>query len=60
MLFGEVECDELYLVAGHKGQPEKVREANREPRYRSPKRSAWMWNVSHRKTTCFWHDSTFR
>ena len=60
MLFGEVECDELYLVAGHKGQPEKVREANREPRYRSPKRSAWTWNVSHRKTTCFWHDSTFR
>ncbi len=27
MLFGEVECDELYLVAGHKkGQPEKVRD----------------------------------
>ena len=24
MLFGEVECDELYLVASHKGQPEKV------------------------------------
>jgi transposase-like protein len=27
MLSGEVECDALYLIAGHKGQPEKVREA---------------------------------
>ena len=32
MLCGEVECDELYLVAGHKGQPEKVRKAGRKAR----------------------------
>jgi hypothetical protein len=30
MLSGEVECDELYPIAGHKGQPKKVREANRK------------------------------
>jgi hypothetical protein len=30
MLCGEVECDELYLVAGHKGQPENVRKAGRK------------------------------
>ena len=23
-LSGEVECDEVYIVAGHKGQPEQV------------------------------------
>ena len=27
-----VECDETYIVAGHKGQPEKVAEAGRKPR----------------------------
>lgn len=25
ILSGEVECDELYVIAGHKGQPEVVR-----------------------------------
>ena len=25
LLTGEVECDEVYIVAGHKGQPEEVR-----------------------------------
>ena len=25
-LSGEVECDEVYVVAGHKGHPEAVRE----------------------------------
>ena len=29
-----VECDEVYIVAGHKGQPDKVAEAGREPRCR--------------------------
>jgi transposase-like protein len=32
MLEGEVECDEVYVVAGHKGQPETVK--------KRPKRSA--------------------
>ena len=25
MLSGEVECDEVYIVAGHKGNPEAVK-----------------------------------
>jgi transposase-like protein len=29
-----VECDEVYIVAGHKGQPDKVAQAGREPRCR--------------------------
>jgi transposase-like protein len=33
-LAGEVECDEVYLVAGHKGQPEKVRVRGRPGRRR--------------------------
>jgi len=33
-LSGVVECDEVYIVAGHKGQPDKVAEAGREPRCR--------------------------
>ncbi|MCL7419668.1 MAG: hypothetical protein M8364_02015 [Methylobacter sp.] len=32
VLEGEVECDEVYVVAGHKGQPETVK--------KRPKRSA--------------------
>jgi transposase len=33
-LSGEVECDEVYLVAGHKGHPEIVRELGRPGRRR--------------------------
>ena len=33
-LTGEVECDEVYLVAGHKGQPEIVQELGRPGRRR--------------------------
>ncbi len=33
-LTGEVECDEVYVVAGHKGQPEIVRELGRPGRRR--------------------------
>lgn len=33
-LRGEVECDEVYLVAGHKGQPEIVRQLGRPGRRR--------------------------
>jgi hypothetical protein len=33
-LSGEVEFDELYLVAGHKGQPDKVKQAKRPARCR--------------------------
>jgi len=31
-LTGEVECDEVYVVAGHKGQPTAVRAKGRDPR----------------------------
>lgn len=34
MLSGEVECDELYVVAGHKGQPDVVRSQGRKGRRR--------------------------
>ncbi len=30
-LSGEVECDEVYVVAGHKGHPEAVREKGERP-----------------------------
>ena len=33
-LSGVVECDETYVVAGHKGQPERVAAAGRPPRRR--------------------------
>ncbi len=34
LLSGEVECDELYVIAGHKGQPEVVRSQGRKGRRR--------------------------
>ena len=33
-LEGVVECDEVYIIAGHKGQPEAVAAAGRAPRVR--------------------------
>jgi transposase-like protein len=33
-LSGDVECDEVYVVAGHKGHPDKVAESGRDPRCR--------------------------
>ncbi|EFK06295.1 conserved hypothetical protein [delta proteobacterium NaphS2] len=34
---GVVECDEVYVIAGHKGHPEKVRQKRRAPRCRALK-----------------------
>ena len=31
---GDIECDEVYVVAGHKGQPDKVRQQGRRGRRR--------------------------
>ena len=31
---GDIECDEVYVVAGHKGQPDKVRQKGRQGRRR--------------------------
>ena len=33
-LTGEAECDEMYLIAGHKGQPEVVKSKGRKGRRR--------------------------
>ncbi len=33
-LSGNIECDEVYVVAGHKGQPDKVRQKGRRGRCR--------------------------
>jgi hypothetical protein len=34
MLSNEVECDEAYVIAGHKGHPEVVKEKGRKGRRR--------------------------
>lgn len=41
VLEGEVECDEVYVVAGHKGHPEAVKKG------RAPAEGAWTkWGDS--------------
>ncbi len=39
-LANEVECDEAYVIAGHKGQPEVVRKKDRQGRRRRLKSEA--------------------
>ena len=53
MLCGEVECDELYLVAGHKGQPEKVRKAGRKARCRRLKGARGRGTLATEKPPIF-------
>jgi transposase-like protein len=53
MLSGEVECDELYLVAGHKGQPEKVRQAGRTARCRRLKGTRGRGTLATEKPPIF-------
>ena len=53
ILSGEVECDELYLVAGHKGQPEKVREAGRKARCRRLKGARGRGTLATEKPPIF-------
>ncbi len=31
-LAGEVECDAVYIVAGHKGKPDSIKKKGRKPR----------------------------
>ena len=40
ILSNEVECDEAYVVAGHKGQPEVVKSKERKGRRRRRKSKA--------------------
>ena len=54
-LSGEVECDEVYVVAGHKGIPAAIK--NRDPRRNRLKGARGKGIVGNGKTTRFWHDS---
>nr|WP_245536567.1 hypothetical protein [Thiothrix nivea] len=42
-LFGNVEFDEVYVKAGHKGNPEAVADAGREGRRRALKGAPGAW-----------------
>jgi transposase-like protein len=53
ILSGEVECDEHYLIAGHKGQPEKVHEANRKARCRRLKGARGRGTLATEKPPIF-------
>lgn len=50
---GVVECDEAYLVAGQKGQPEKVAEAGRKPRCRRLKGARGRGTLATEKPPVF-------
>ena len=47
ILQGTVEFDEVYVVAGHRGNPEAVAEE-----------CSWTWNIRKRETANFRNDST--
>lgn len=50
---GVVEFDELYRVAGHKGQPDKVIKANRKPRRRRLKGARGRGTLANEKPPIF-------
>jgi len=55
ILSGEVECDEVYVTAGHKGNPEAVKKG-RQGRRNRLKGSGQ--GTLRRKNHRFWDDST--
>lgn len=59
VLEGEVECDEVYVVAGHKGHPEAVkkRTSGPPPAFEG---GAWPRHVGERKAAHLWNDSAGR
>jgi len=59
ILEGEVECDEAYVIAGHKGQPDAVKKRTHwaASAAQNPSRTG---NISQGKTANFGHDSTWR
>jgi transposase-like protein len=59
VLEGEVECDEVYVVAGHKGQPEAVKKG-RKGRRKPVKRRSWTRHAGQGKAADIGHDSTRR
>ena len=48
VLSGEIECDEVYVVAGHKGNLEAVKKKSYRSE-KSPERSIWSWNHEKRE-----------
>ncbi len=52
-LSGVVEFDELYLVAGHKGQPDKVKQAKRPARRRRLKGARGRGTLANEKPPIF-------
>jgi hypothetical protein len=52
-LTGEVECDQMYLIAGHKGQPEVVKAKGRLGRRRQLKAKAGQGTKAKQKPSIF-------
>jgi transposase-like protein len=50
VLEGEVECDEVYVVAGHKGHPEAVKKREAPPP-KAPERGAWPRDAGQGEAT---------
>jgi hypothetical protein len=53
ILSNEVECDEAYVVAGHKGQPEVVKSKERKGRRRRRKSKAGRGTMEKEKPPVF-------
>lgn len=53
LLTGEVECDEMYLIAGHKGQPEVVKSKGRKGRRRRLKAKPGRGTLAQEKPPIF-------
>jgi hypothetical protein len=53
ILSHEVECDEAYVVAGHKGQPEVVKSQGRKGRRRRGKSQSGRGTMAKEKPPVF-------
>ena len=53
ILSNEVECDEAYVVAGHKGQPEVVQSKGRKSRRRRRKSKSGRGTMAKEKPPVF-------
>ena len=58
-LDGEVECDEVYIVAGHKGHPKAVKKKRTIRATKQAERSPWTRHPGKRKASNFWYDSAW-
>ena len=52
-LLNEVECDEAYVIAGHKGQPEVVKQKDRQGRRRRLKSSCGRGTLEKERPPVF-------